>query len=84
MKFLNDISVNSRVSTLNIITVLLVVGYMFSSSFATIWILAHADKMTQDTLKLVFEFASQNKEIILFTIGFIARGSIEKSKTNEK
>lgn len=80
IKALIDFSVNSKVATLNVITVLLVLGYMFSSSFSTVWILAHADKLNQETLKLVFEFAGQNKEIILFTIGFIARGSIEKSK----
>lgn len=84
IKALIDFSVNSKVATLNVITVLMVLFYCFNSSFSTIWILAHSDKMNQDTTRLVFEFASQNKEIILIALGFIARGYLDKSKTNEK
>ena len=84
LKILTEYSVNSKVSTLNIITVILIAGYVFNSTFSTIWILGHSDRMNQDTLRLVFEVAAQNKEIILVSLGFIARGYVDQKVTNEK
>ncbi|NBB18851.1 hypothetical protein GVN20_05735 [Runella sp. CRIBMP] len=67
-----------KVSTFNVLAVIITTGYTFCGVFATIYLLTHISKFDKEALRLIFDFATQNKEIILFALGYLARGRIEK------
>ena len=72
-----------RISTFNLLVTMIVFAYCYHSAFTVTYVLTHASKLDKDLMRVVFDLGSQNKELLIFALGYFIKGKSEEKTKKE-
>lgn len=66
-----------RVSTFHLLVTMVVLTYCYHSVFTVTYVLTHASKLDKDLMRVVFDLGSQNKELLIFALGYFVKTKVD-------
>lgn len=69
-----------RISTFNLLVTMIVLIYCYHSAFTVTYVLTHANKLDKDLMRVVFDLGSQNKELLIFSLGYFVKSKEPDNK----